>query len=238
MRIANHPYQYYLLPSANPPAHLAQVHNRVYKFWMEIWTGVLQGLNADPGHLADDFLRQDFIAAICSGTDVVAVHLYSIFSLDTLAARGHRYMTDHYPEVFFQRLSELGVRTVMSLEYLTVNPGYRKQPGKVHIGAVTGALGLRVMNQYGVDAVIAPARRDHKIHEMAYAQGGDCVVPEVSVHNVSCDLIAIRREKIICPDPQVAELRDDLWKNRVHFTATEAVRSLRETGVRALERSA
>lgn len=216
--------QYFLLPSANPPAHLVAVHNRVYTFWKSMWEKVMKDLKADASHLEEDFIRQDFIAAICSDQEVVAVHLYSFFALDSLAARDHRYLSGNYPKEFFEKVGKAGIRNVMSLEYLTVNPAWRKHSSKVHMGAALGALGLNVMCQYGIDAVIAPARRDHKIHEMAYAQGGDCIIPEVNVHGVSCDLIAIKRENIVCPDKNVASLRDELWERRYHFSSTESVK--------------
>ncbi|MGZ3696096.1 MAG: hypothetical protein ACXWQO_18780, partial [Bdellovibrionota bacterium] len=142
MKRAASAYQYYLLPSANPPAHLAGRHNQIHKFWKESWLEVLQQLKAETNQLDDDFLRQDFIASICTDAEVVAVHLYSIFALDTEASCAHRYLKGNYPPEFFEKLKAMGVRTVMSLEYLTVNPNWRKSQGAIHMGAVTGALGL------------------------------------------------------------------------------------------------
>lgn len=213
-------YEYYLLPSANPPAHLESKHNLIHKFWKGCWLEVLRQLKADSSRLSDDFLRQDFVAAICSESEVVAVHLYSIFSLNANASLEHRYIRDNYPPEFFAILKSKRVRTVMSMEYLTVNPAWRKSSGSTHMGAVIGSLGLEVMQHFGVDAVIAPARRDHKVHLMAYSQGGECIVENVLNHNVPCDLIAIRRTRVKEPAPEIALLRDQLWLSRVHIDSS------------------
>jgi hypothetical protein len=223
MSTQNQAYQYYLLPSANPPLHLVGRHNQIYKFWKDSWLEVLQQLNADASQLEDDFLRQDFVAAICSDTEVIAVHLYSIFALDTDASLEHRYLKGNYPPEFFANLKSKEVRTVMSMEYLTVSQNWRKSRGAMHMGAVIGALGLKVMQHYGIDAVIAPARRDHKVNLMAYSQGGDCIVENVLNHKVPCDLIAIRRNRIKEPALELVLLRDQLWQERIHVDATGVV---------------
>lgn len=233
---ARSPYQYYLLPSATPPRELIDVHNKVYHFWKDMWVEVLGQLKADASHLDDDFLRQDFVAAICNDSGVAAVHLYSFFSLDADASRQHRYLAGNYPAEYFEKLIAMGIRTVMSMEYLTVNPAWRKRKADVHIGAALGGLGLEVMKYYGIDAAIAPARRDHKVHLMAYSQGGDCILENVVNHNVACDLIAIRREKVVpSPDRAVDVLQAELWRGRVHVDSRGAVENGR---LFALEKAA
>lgn len=214
------PYQYLLLPSGNPPIEFVARHNQIYRFWKETWLEVLNGLKAESGGLADDFLRQDLIAAICTENGVAAVHLYSFFSLDADSSRQHHYLAGNYPQEYFDKLKSLGVRTVMSMEYLTVNPAWRKRKCDIHIGAALGGLGLKVMQYYGIDAAIAPARRDHKVHEMAYAEGGEGILTNVLNHNVPCDLIAIRRENVVPnPNPEVESLKNELWQSRVHVDA-------------------
>ncbi len=208
--------QYYLLPSGNPPLHLIAKHNQIHRFWKDAWLEILRTLNSDPGQLDDDFLRQDFIGAICSANEVISTHLYSFFSLKSDAAQQHRYLRSNYPSEFFTALTKLGVQTVMSMEYLLVNPKWRKKHGLIPLGEVTATLAFEVMRLYGIDCAIAPARRDHKVHEMAYKLGGECILANVTNHNVPCDLIAIRAAKAICPDSNVATLRDSLWKNRIH----------------------
>lgn len=214
--------QLYILPSANPPPHLVKLHDKIFEFWRDIWTQEFNTLHFDTAFLIDDFIRQDFIAAICLGSDVIAVHLYSLLAIDSLAARSHRYFSLNYPPIFFERLGNMNVRKVMSMEYLTVNPAWRKAQANIHIGAVMGAMALHLMEQHKLDAVIAPARRDHKVHELAYARGGDCIVENISNHNVSCDLIACRREKILPhPSKEVSALIAKLWTERLEVRATE-----------------
>lgn len=118
--------QYYVLPSANPPKHLVEIHNAIFKLWHSVWTQTFRELGLDPSVLHDEFLRQDFITSICHGDQPVTVHLYSFFAIDCLAARQHKYLDGNYPEAYFERLRALDVRHVMSMEYMTVHPGWRR----------------------------------------------------------------------------------------------------------------
>ncbi len=206
--------RYYLMESADIPKQFATEHNRVFSFWYSVWDDILKKLNCDSSVLVDDFVRQDFIASIFEEDRPVAVHLYSFFSLNSIAATQHRYM-QMYPPAFSQKLQDLGVSRVMSMEYMTIHPDWRKHNTGFHLGAVLASLAFKVMRQYGADAAIAPARRDHRVHELAYAYGGDCIMEKVMNHNVLCDLIACRAAKITHhPSPLICEWEEKLWASR------------------------
>lgn len=205
--------RYYLLDPADAPGE-HQTQNKTFSFWQSTWETVLQGLGCDASVLVEEFVRQNLIATIFDGENPVAVHLYSFFSLNSKPASLHPYMKQ-YPPLYFDRLHELGVSRVMSMEYMTIHPDWRKHVTGFHLGAVLASLAFRVMRQYGADAAIAPARRDHRVHDLAYAYGGDCVVEKVMNHNVECDLIACRAAKINNhPSPLVCEWEEKLWASR------------------------
>jgi hypothetical protein len=214
------PYQYYLLPSANPPPHLVNEHNKIYLFWLKLWRDLCRDLKVSDAQLEEDFHRQDLIAALCADSGVMAVHLYSFFSIESLAAREHRYLASNYPPSFFEQLKIQGVNTVMSMEYMTVNPEWRKRKSDIHIGAVLASLGLSLLDYYSIDAAIAPARRDHKVHELAHTFGGESILENVQNHNIACDLISIRKDKLQAhPQSAVESTRIDLWEKRIHINA-------------------
>jgi len=110
----------------------------------------------------------------------------------------------------------------MSMEYMTVHPEWRKAQTNVHIGAVLGGLAFEVAKFLNVDAAIAPARRDHKVHEIAYSFGATPIMENVVNHNVSCDLIAgfppmLHAHK----DAGLQKLITDLWKKREMSLSTQ-----------------
>lgn len=207
-------FRYLLLPSLNPPAEYLAAHATIFSLWRTIWTEVFVGLNIDPAVLEDEFGRQDLICAIMHGEEPVAVHLYTFFAADCLAARAHTYLKQ-YPELFFERIAEKGLRKLMSMEYMAVNPAWRKGRSPVHMGAVLVGLAAEVTKLYQQDAAIAPARRDHKVNEIAFAFGGEAVLSNVINHNVPCDLLACRRENLVPhADPRIRGMVDSLWRRQ------------------------
>ncbi len=207
--------QYYILPSANPSDDLKEIHNKTFDLWHGVWTNVFNELKFDTSNLEDDFIRQNLIVAICHKNIPVAVHLYSFFSMESKAARSHRYLKQ-FPETYFEKLKRFHVNTMMSLEYMTVHPEWRKGKVPVHIGSVLMGLSCKVLQHYKQDASIAPARRDHKVHEVVYSVGGEPIISNVINHNVPCDLLAIRKEKVKSHDSaEVQNTIERLWATRV-----------------------
>jgi hypothetical protein len=207
--------RFYLMPSANPPTDRVYFHNNIYRLWRDIWEQTFAKLGIPAERLNGEFARQDWIACIALGDRPLAVHLYSFFAIDSLSSREHPYMSSNYNELYFARLAKAGVRTVMSLEYMTVHPAFRKGTHGVHLGAVLVGLAMNTMKLSGADAAIAPARRDHKVHELAYAFGGEPVIENVINHNAPCDLLMCQSGKVK-PNPslEINQLMQKLWNGR------------------------
>lgn len=213
-----------LLPANSPPSEALYLHNNAYRMWRDVWQDTFDKLGIPHDKLEGEFGRQGLVACISEGDKPLAVHLYSFYSIDSIAAREHPYMTGNYPEIFFAKLAHEGVRTVMSMEYMTVHPNYRKSSGQVHVGEALGGLAQQTMKWSGADASIAPARRDRKIHLMAYGYGGEPVIENVKNHNVDCDLVMIRRERIKPHrTPETQALIERLWESRRYHPTCEPV---------------
>lgn len=211
-------FRYTIFSATNPPDRFIGLHDSAYELWLDVWTGVYSGLGLDTSVLKAEFGRQDMIATIFCGDEPVAVHLYSFFSTKSRASLDQSYMAQ-YPKEFYSGLEAAGLRSVMSLEYMTVNPAWRKGRFPVHMGSVLVGLSCEVMKYFGHEASIAPARRDHKVHEIAYAFGGEPVLANVISHNVPCDLLAIRADR--ChehADSAIRAMIADLWKHRIEAT--------------------
>lgn len=223
MDLSQRNLRFLILPSANPPESQRSLHDDAYGLWQSVWIKTLQQLGLDPAGLDGEFVRQDLIACIAHGQQPLAVHLYSLFHVGCRAAREHHYLRSNYPELFFAKLAQLGVENVMSFEYMTVHPEARKRSQNLHLGAVLGGLALCTMRAFGAQAAVAPARCDHKINELAYAYGGEPVITGVTNHNVTCDLIAVRSDRICpYPDSAVQDQVTSLWNRREVFVHGEA----------------
>jgi len=214
---ALHNLQFYILPSADPLPEYVEIHDRVFAFWMDSLRAAFRETNNDESALHDEFLRQDLITCICSGEDVVATLLLSRFSLNAEAARTFRYLTENYTELYFQKLKKEGVKSVISMQYLTVHPDWRKRKQPVQIAPALPALAQFVRDDiFPADALIGVARRDVKVNEQIYSLGGKCVVANVDSHNTPCDLIAMyAKDPQQYPSTAVRDLVQDLWENRI-----------------------
>jgi hypothetical protein len=212
--------RFYLLPSANPSPQLRELHDNAFDLWQSVWQKTFQDLGIEKSALDGEFVRQDLIACIAHENVPVALHLYSFYSIDSKAARAHAYFSGNYPEIYFAKLAKANVREVMSMEFMTVHPEWRKGKTNVHMGIVLAGLAFSTMRYFSADAAIAPARRDYKVNELAYAYGSEPVIANVTNHNVACDLVMCRRENVKKhEDPTVQSAVENLWDRREYYPA-------------------
>lgn len=209
--------QYYLLSATNPPIEFAELHDRAFESWMGITQKAFQEVgNNDVNHLHEDFVRQQVVGCLCSGDEVVATFLHSFSSVYTQATRSFRYMRENYPEIFFQKIKNLGIKNVMTSHYLAVHPDWRKGNHQIQVAPIMVGLSLRVRDLFKADAFIGVWRRDRKVHEIAYAQGGECVISNISSHNTPCDLILMNKKTPYQYPSQELEIQiTNLWNNRI-----------------------
>lgn len=211
-------FKYHILPGKCPADFQnISLHNEAYKYWKEFWDEFFKE-NHQPGEMRnrkDDFTRQDGITAITFEKQIVAMQLHTVFNIQSQAAREHSYINRSFNPEFFEKLQTRGIQSVMSFEWLTVDPAWRKTVTNFSFSQVIIALGLRLQKLWGVDAAIAISRNDVKVTQTAEALGFDVIMPHVSLHGKSCDLIAAFRETERTGLPtQLLGVVDFLWKTR------------------------
>ena len=211
--------RYVLLPgNPGPEFRHRPLYNSVYRFWRDVWSAVFTEAGNPAALVADDFMRQDYIPVILSGDQVVAAHFYTFFDLYNAVTRDHRYFSIFPPDVL-SKLEDRRATYLMSMEFLTVNPEWRKAFVELSLAAVISSLGLRLMKTQGADAAIAPARKKTKVDQLAYLLGATCLKTDVSRGNLDCDLIAVFRDDVKPhTDPRVVSLVEDLWTARLDTT--------------------
>ena len=171
--------KYCILPAANPAPKHVDSHNKAFSFWFDSLKDAFAETGNDPSSLIDDFIRQDLATVIFAGDEAVASLLLSFYSIDSLVARKFRYLGDTYPEIYFEKLKKHGVHSVMSMQYLTVHPNWRKSKCEFHFAPTIFALAQNIQRAFGVDAIISCVRRDNKVNELVYSLGGECIIANV-----------------------------------------------------------
>jgi hypothetical protein len=116
-------------------------------------------------------------------------------------------------------LKNKNVKTAMSLEFLTVNPDWRKSKTGVSFAQLLVGIATKVQKHLNIDASIAISRSDVKVTQMGDGLGWDVIIPNVEMHTKKCDLIALFNHKIEdYPDPAIREHIEYFWNNRIDLT--------------------
>lgn len=174
---------------------LEHIHSQAFLYWKAFWEDVFVQ-NGCPGHLNDDaFLRQNMICLLKNKNEIAGMHLYSFYNMNSPACQNHSYMKNSFNDYYLNSLSSAGVKYALSLEYLTVNPSWRKKHLGLSLGNVLLGLSNYVLKSINYDASIAPCRSDVGVTEMIRDIGGDVVVSGIEMHKTECDLIVIHEHK-------------------------------------------
>lgn len=214
---------YHLIPGRSSDLssiNSLELHNRAFGFWREQWDQVLTSLDGTKTE-AGDFTRQDVIAAICDEEQILALHLYSLFRLDSAADQNHHYFNSSFEPAFIARMRDEGFKKVMSMEYLTVSPEVRRSSAlretKLSLAHVIMGLGTHMQRALGADAAIGPCRCDVKVDKLAQ-EFGAFVGEQREMHNVQVVSAAIPSQGIVSCNrlPERREI-DRLWRERTDY---------------------
>ncbi len=198
-----------------------ELRNKAYEAWYKVWSKVYQDRGSDFKLSSDEFSRQDLVCALLLEEQIVAMHLYSFFNLQSTPDKKSHYF-DFFSESYLQALSQKNVKSVMSMEFLTVVPEFRKRNFGFPTGSLICELGTRMFGLTQADAIVAPARIDVKVHEIAYDIGFDCIEKSVMQRGFECDMIACFQGKQKRSDiPRVSTTADEIWKSKTIMNSAE-----------------
>lgn len=214
--------KYHILRPASP--NTRDLQHQVYAFWKALWRETFAKVGRAEDLNPDDFFRQDLITALVAGDKIVACHLYTHFDLEFQPAREHSYFGGINPETL-NRLVREGYPRVMSMEYMSVHPDWRKSKTGVPFGEVLLALGMRLLPFTSCDAALGTGRVDIRVDQSGLPQGFVAYQDPIEKYNYQCRLM-------VCPygasrphpDPEINGLVQRLWSQRVDETGLTQVR--------------
>lgn len=193
---------------------------KAFETWLKVWTDTYKGRDFEVK--AEEFIRHDLICAVMANGEAAAVHCYSFFDLKSKPDTSTKYF-QFFSETFIEKMKKKDIHTVMSMEYLTVNEKYRSSVIGFSLGRALIQLGVRLFENSPGHAIVAPARKDVKVHEMAYDCGFTCIEPDIIQRGFSCDMIAyFKGDHKNVSDPFLGRICDRLWDNR---TVSQSIRA-------------
>lgn len=222
-------FQYKLVPGkVRHDANIISLNNRLFTYWAGFWEKIYTEAGSPQSFNPDDFLRQDLIASLFYDGELIGMHLYSFFDIEQAAIRKHSYFK-FYPEDYYSFIQNRGARSMMSFEFLTLDPNWRKSQTGLHFAKVITACGVHVALKMGIDAGIAPARADNKANEIGYSVGFEPYAKGIIKRNFPVDIMAAFRPNMNPqPDPSINSLISRVWETRQDFSGLTNIRRINE----------
>jgi hypothetical protein len=213
--------KYMVLPGKPAPNfNGVAIYNSAYDYWKTFWKDVYSQVGEKGDLNTDDFLRQDFIGVLMHDEEIVGMHLYNLFDLSMRAHMDQRFMSKGFGELYFRQLKNKKVKTAMSLEYLTVDPLWRKSVIGISVAEILIGLALKIQKSLDIDAGIGKSRADVKVTQMVERFGAKVLGNKILIHNITTDLIVFFKNEITPhPDKTINQYVDKFWKYRTDLTA-------------------
>lgn len=205
-----------LLGGKNPKADHRHLYDVTFKFWMNFWTQVYAEVGSQTTPNPDDFFRQDYIPVLHIGDEILATHMYSIFDVSQTAIQHHSYFKKMYPENVFSELEAKNISKVMTMEYLCVNPKYRKTKLPFSMSHVLISLGIKTFLEItDCDSILTVLRVDNKTLDLSYQFGFEELknLDRSILYNAeSAYSICIKNQARVTEEAQSLKIFTDLWE--------------------------
>ncbi len=214
--------QYYVLPgNHNYLKNHYNIYDQAYSFWKKFWLDIYTQAGTPESFLPDDFYRQNYLGVLFHKSTFVGSLFSSVFLINSPSTVDHRYFK-FYPKEFLEMLKQKNINTLFTVEFLTLNPDYRKSKIGISLSETIIGLSLETFKSNFYDSVIGTARTDVKVNDSCYKFGFECLVPKVERRNFSVDLIAANQKNLSKhPDTNIKKLIDTLWNNRIDSTSEQ-----------------
>ena len=211
--------KYYILSGKlSPDSQHFEIYKNTYELWTKTWKKVFGDVGSFEAFSPDDFYRQDYIPVIASGNEPIAAHFYSLFHIDNPAAMDHHYF-EIFSEEVIASLRSRGIKKMMSMEFLTVNPEYRKTNTNISFAEIQIVLGSKLMSEINFDIALGVAIKAAKIDKMAIKLGFNVLDSHAKRGNLVCDIVgrhSFSVGEIFHPNSELNSYIENLWSNRIY----------------------
>ncbi len=84
-------------------------------------------------------------------------------------------------------------------------------------------LGLKLMQELGVDVVLGATRKDLKVNEISAQHGFETLIPSIMKCKYECEMMGAFKERIKSyPDELTRNMIEQLWSEKFDFRTTDA----------------
>lgn len=213
--------RYVILPGHLAPASpYVDLHNRAFEYWKTFWNMVFeQNKTSTSTDFHSNFCSMSLVTLLLSENDVIGMMLHSIFNLEQLSHHEHPYFKKGLRSVFLDDLRTKNLSSVMSMEYLSIDPKWRKRELGVSLGAVITSLSTKIQQSCSVEASTGSVREDNGVADVFLNLGGVALRSNIDMHNTPVSLVCIYTNQVKeLADPKARQLANTLWSNRLDIS--------------------
>lgn len=215
-------FDYYILSRKdNMSENEIKNYNEAFEYWVSFWSDFWKSSDKNQqapslSQLHDFFYRQSAIGVIKHKSAFVGMVLQTKYDLRISSIKKLGYFS-HYPDQVFDLLKFSKINQLVTHEFLTVNPEWRKTKIGFSVAEWLMALGARTLHHIGGDGSVAIARKDIGIHKLCHKLGWKSAICDISYNGYPCDVILLNnRDSYLNSDLKI-EI-EHLWSKRIDIS--------------------
>lgn len=206
----------YLFDMANIGEDSVKIINKVFSLWKRVYGEELSRRSL-PLH-EEDFWNCRLLTVIEDDDSIVGALISNSFNLKTEVSQSHKYLRE-IPATRLSSFKESGGDYLMSMEYLLVNPDYRKNKAKVHWAEIIVGLGFKAMVNSPWTAVVGIAREDKGVSKMILPAGGN-ESDQLIKNQTPCRVVFVtKKDYRPHENREMRDIIDTLWFGKENFAS-------------------
>lgn len=202
---------YVLLNTRNPDPSQIELVEKCHRFWKRSWEQTFRELRSVRGDelRSDDFLDREVGVLVHQG-EPIGLFFNNWFDISRDSVTSHSYFKN-YPSEVIEHYRRMGLKEVMLLAYMTLDPEWRKSQTDVQISDLLFSLGVMRFMEGQWPALIGYIRKDNNTHKIFYRHGG-IKLNESQAYNVPVDFCYLTRDSArLSTLPGVSQAALYLW---------------------------
>ena len=203
---------YQIIPLHQASESQKDLLNEVFELWEETFGRVLNSAGVELDY--NDFFRCHTAGVLLYKNEVVGFNLFTTFDLNLRAHRHHNYFKELDPQ-FVKSVTKQGSK-IMTMEYFTLSPLWRKQSQEIPWGEILTGLGLYYMDHSPADIVVGTPRVDLKVDSMCERLGAT-IQGHIEKMNYKCAIAVFeKKDHRHFTNPLTHHWVKKLWAKYIH----------------------
>lgn len=191
-------------------------YRKSFEMWKSTWKNIFEQVGSPQAYQIDDFFRQDLIALITQGDEIVGAHLYTKFDLQNPAVPEMRYFSI-FDERAMAKVRQDGKQGAMSMEFLMVNPKWRNNGAGFSFAEVLIALAFEVMASENLGVALGVAVKAAKVDQLAIGLHCEVIARDAKRGNLVCDIVSQTPARMRPHrNPETQAFITGLWNKRIY----------------------